>query len=85
MPIYFTLLIIHGGDYLHMSLPPQRLWPPRTWGLSLGKFKICDGLGFMLAQDIWAARICGFDIMILTETKITDQDYCCNRMGYNGV
>ena len=31
------------------------------------------------------ARIGGFDLMILTETRITDQDYYCNRVIYNVV
>ena len=30
-------------------------------------------------------QISGFDLMILTETKISDQTYCCNRLGYDVV
>ena len=36
-------------------------------------------------QAIQAALIGSFDIMILTENKITDHYYCCNSMGYNMV
>ena len=32
-----------------------------------------------------AARICGFDLMILTETNIIDQDYCRSMMVYDVV
>ena len=31
------------------------------------------------------ARISGFNLMILTETKITDQAYCRKGMGYDVV
>ena len=40
---------------------------------------------FWIAQAICAVQISGFDLMVVTETKITYQDYCCNRLGYNVV
>ena len=63
--------------------PPRR--PPRPQGLSLGNYHIRDGRGLGIAHYIRAAWIGGFDRTILMETKITDQDYCRNRMGCNVV
>ena len=39
----------------------------------------------MIAQAIQAARIGGFDLIIIMETKITNQAYCCNKMEYDVV
>ena len=61
------------------TVPPQ-LWPPFPRGLS-----IRDGWGSGIAKAIWAARIGGFKIMILTETNINKHSYFCNRMGYDVV
>ena len=36
-------------------------------------------------QAIQAEQIGGFDLMILTETKVTNQSYCCDRMIYDMV
>ena len=57
--------------------------PPR--GLSLRTFNIRGRRGFRITQAIWEARISGFNLMIMTETNITEQAYCCNRMGYGVV
>ena len=51
----------------------------------LGTFNICNGRVFGLVQGIRAVQIGGFDLMILTETNITERDYCCNILGYNVV
>ena len=55
------------------------------WGLSLMIYHICDAFGSRITQAIWAARIGGFNLMSLTDTKITDQSYCQKSMGYNMV
>ena len=85
MPICFTQPICHGGDCLHMATAPPRRWTPLPRGLSLGSFNIRDIQGFRLAQSIQVVYIGGFDLMILTETKIIDQAYFRNRMGYSMV
>ena len=54
-----------------LSLPFQRPSHPR--GLSLRTFNIFDGRIFRLAQAIRMARIGSFNLMILTNTKITYQ------------
>ena len=36
-------------------------------------------------QAIHAVNIGGFDVMLMTETNITDQAYCRNRLGYSVV
>ena len=38
-----------------------------------------------IVQDIQAERIGGFNLIIITETKITDQSYFHNKMGYDVV
>ena len=50
-----------------------------------GNYHIRDGRGLGIVHYIRAAWIGGFDRTILTETKITDQDYCRNRMGCDVV
>ena len=61
---------------------PLTFWPPQPQGLSLGNYHIHDGWGSGIAQAIRAARIGGFDLMILTENNITKKAYCCNMTGY---
>ena len=36
-------------------------------------------------QAIWEVQISSFNLMVLKETKTTDQAYCHNRLGYNVV
>ena len=43
-----------------------------------------DG-GVGIAHVIWAVQVGGFDLMVLTETNITNQAYCRNRLGYDVV
>ena len=57
---------------LSVSLPPPRR-PLRYRGLSLRNYHIQNGQVYGIPQAIRAARIGGFDLMILTETNITDQ------------
>ena len=54
-----------------------QLLPPVPLGLSIRTFNI----GLVHAN--WVAHISGFGLMVLTETKITDQKYCHNRIVYN--
>ena len=65
MPMYATQLVSHGGDRLQMAPPPPHRWPPRPQGLYLSTFNICDVRGYGLTQAIWAAKIGGFDLIIL--------------------
>ena len=58
---------------------------PHPQGLSIRTFRICNGQGFGLAQAIRVTWIGGFDLMILTNTNINNQDYCRNRLGYDVV
>ena len=81
MPMCVTRPISHGWDRLRtVPLPCQ---PPRSRRLSLRNHHIRDGHGYGIAHAIWAACIGGFGLMILMKTKITDQYYCCNSMGYD--
>ena len=75
MPIYFTKLIRHGMDCLNTAPPPalHRFLYPQ--GLSLGTYNIRDSWGFSIAQSTRAVQISGFDLMVLTETNISDQSY----------
>ena len=82
MTICFTRLIIHGRDLLHTTTLPPHLQQTRPWGLSLVNFNIRDVRGSRLAQAIRFVKIGGFDLMILMETKISNQDYFCNSLGY---
>ena len=85
MHICFAQVIHHGGDRLHSAAPPPCRRPPRPQILSIRTFNICDGRGFKLAQAIWEVQIGSFKLMILTETKVTDQAYCHSRLGYDVV
>ena len=80
--MYVTRTIIHGGDHLHTAPPPLDRQTPRPRGLSLEIFHIRNALGSRLTQAIQVECIGGFDLIIFTETKINDQDYCLNIMVY---
>ena len=58
---------------------------PSPRGLFIRTFNIRNGQGFGLAQAIQEVHISGFNLMILTYTKVTYQAYCYNIMGYNVV
>ena len=85
MSICLTRTINHGWYCFHTAPPPlhQRTLIPQ--GISLGTLNIHDGWGYGLAQAIQELHIGSFDLMILTETKITDQDYCLRSLGYDVV
>ena len=85
MSICFTQTIRHGGDHLHSDPPPPHRRPLHPQGLYIGTFNIHIGQGFRIMQDIQVVQIGGFDLIVLTETKVTNQDYCHNRLGYNMV
>ena len=50
-----------------------------------GCFHIQNGRGFGLAKAISLVQIGSFNLMILTQTKVINQGYCCNRLGYDVV
>ena len=85
MPIFFTQPIRHGEDRLHTAMLPPGHQPPRPRGLFLGTFNIYKGQDFLLAQDIQAVYISRLILIILTKTKIIDQDYFRNRLVYDVV
>ena len=58
---------------------------PQPRGLSLGTLNTWDIRGSRLAQAIQVVHIGGFDLMKMKETKITNRDYFCNRLGYDIV
>ena len=81
MPLQFTQPIHHGLDPLHTT-PPQPKRPP---GLNIGTYNIRDGRAYGLPQAIRAVQLGNYDFMVVTETKIQDQVYCKNRLGYDVV
>ena len=56
--------------------------PLRPLRLIIGKLNILDGRGFGMTQAIHTVEIGGFDVMILTKTKISTSAYCRNQLGY---
>ena len=85
MTITFNWPIIHGGDHPHSAPPPPRRRKPCPQGLSIGIYNIRDGQGFRLAQAIRAVQVGGFNLMVLTETKVTRKSYCHTRLGLEVV
>ena len=85
MPIFFTWLISYCRYRIHTEpLPPCR-WPLHPRILSLRAFNIRNFWGLGLAQAIRVTQISSFYLMILTETKVADQDDCLNSMVYDVV
>ena len=82
MPLTFSRPIPHCNSRLHTTLTPPRFWPLCPTGLSIGTLNIRDGQGFGLAKAIWAVEHGGFEVMVLTKTKISTLAYCWNRIGY---
>ena len=62
------------------STQQRRQRTPRHGGLYLGNYNICGDWGFGLAQAIWKVHIRRFDVMLLTNTKITSKAYCYNQL-----
>ena len=70
MPLAFSRPILHGAYCLHTApLPPCRR-SPCIPGITIMKLIILYGRVFGLVQSIWAVELGGFDVMLLTETKI---------------
>ena len=65
-------------------LTPRQL-TTHPWGLSLGTLNICNSRGSVIVQAIRAVQIGSFDLMILTETNINDQDFCHRSLIYDVV
>ena len=59
--------------------------PPCPPGLAIGTPNIWNDRSFGLAQAIWAVECGGFDIILLTETKIQTEAFSHNRLGYNVI
>ena len=78
MPLTFSQPILHVAGRLHTAPPPLRRPPPCPPGLTIGALNLRDGQGFGLAQAIQAVEHGGFDVMILTETKIQTEAYLHN-------
>ena len=79
IPMYVTIPIRYGGDHPYTVPPSFR--PPRLRVLSLSNYHIRNVRGSGIVQAVQAARIGGFDLIILMETKITIQAYCQSRGG----
>ena len=80
-----------GATYLFLTNPPWRR-PPANGAFddvlpAPNPTRVChrdsSGQGFGLVQAIWAVERGGFDVMLLTETKIFMMAYCWIRIGYN--
>ena len=61
-----------------MAPPTPRSSPPHPPWINLGTYNIQDGRGLGLHQAIQAVHLRNYDLMLLTETKITDEAYCHN-------
>ena len=85
MPICLNQPISHGREHLQTVPLPPRKQALHPLGLSLGTFNIRNARGSRILQDIWVVQIGISDLMISTETNITDHAYCCNKLGYDVV
>ena len=83
MPINFSRPIPHGANRLHTASPLPRRRPRRPPGLAIGTLNIRDGRDFGLAQAIWVLVRGGFDVMLLTKTKIQSEACLHNRLVYD--
>ena len=81
VPVTFSRQIPHGADRLDMA-PPRR-WPRCPPGLAIRTLNIRYGGGFGMEQAIQELELRGFDVMMLTETKIQLKVYLHNCLGYN--
>ena len=90
-PICLNGPIIPVGDRFHTATPspfirrPPHPPPPTPPGLPLVTLNIRYGRESWLEQAIREVQIGSFDLMILTATKVSDQYYCCNILGYEMV
>ena len=84
MVIFFTRLIHHVSDRLHLALPPLQRRPPHPMGLNLGTYNIWYDCGFGIPQAICSIEQGNYYLMLLTETNILDAVYFHNRLScYN--
>ena len=83
MPLNFSWPIPHSADCLHTASPPPSRLPWRLPGLAIRTLNIRDGRGFGMVQAIRAVECGGFDVMLLTDTKILLEAYLNNCLGYN--
>ena len=83
MDIWFTRSIRHGADRLHTALAPSHHWAMRPLGINIGTYNIRYGWAFGLPEAIWVVLKGNYDIIILTKTKVQDEMYCWNRLGYD--
>ena len=82
MPFIFYRPIPYGADRLPTALLLPRRRPPRPPRIAIRTLNIQDGRGFGMAQAIQAVDRGGFDMMLLTKTKISMTVYCRNRLEY---
>ena len=64
---------------------PPRHKTPWPQGLNPGMYNILYVQGFGLSQAIWEVQISNYDMMIMTETKISNDVHCHNRIVYDVV
>ena len=83
--ISFSQHLCHGRYHLLAATPPLHHKLPCPHGLDLGMYNILDGWGFIISQDIQAVHLCNCDVMMLTETKISDEAYCHTWLGCDMV
>jgi hypothetical protein len=80
-PIVFTHPIHHGTDPLGKP-NPQKARPP---GLNLGTLNIRDGQSSGLAMAIREFQQGNYDIVVATETKISNNIYSKHTLGYEVI
>ena len=75
MPISLTQPIRHGGTAFtqRRRLRLAICYAPK--GLFIRTYNIHNGWGFELSQAIQVVQVGVFDLMVLTETKVTCQVY----------
>ena len=78
MSLTFYPPIPHGANHPHTAPPPSRLWPQLPYGIVIGTLNIWDGQGFSLAQAIKEVERGVFDVMLLTNMKISTTAYFWN-------
>ena len=71
----FSQPIPPGAECLHMAPPPPRHWPQRPPGITIRTINIRYCRRFGLAQAIREVERGGFDVMLLTKTKIQSEAY----------
>ena len=81
MPFTFYQPTPPGADRLHTAPPPLRSRPLRSPGTAIKTLSIRYGQGFGMAQAIQALERGGFNVMILTYTKISTSEYCFYLLG----